>query len=197
MIDFDGTIVDVWERYYRVFCDIIQNSCIPKKQYIDLKRRYLRDEEVAEGLNVSLGDSYFEQKAALLEEKKYLDYDRLIVEIGDLLSFFERQKAIILTKRRQPDAFYSELLRLGLGTLHGKAYVLEPGGSKAEWIEARYGGQAVTLVGDGQEEIQAKKCRNIKVVLVGTGFGGMYPVEGVFCEPDLTSFFRRVRKELG
>ena len=52
--DFDGTIVDVWQRYYQVFLAAGGVSGLGSKEYIAAKRRLGKDDLVAAALGVLL-----------------------------------------------------------------------------------------------------------------------------------------------
>ena len=47
-IDFDGTIVDIWARYHRVFMEASGNFDIPLEEYIQVKKKEPSDVRVAE-----------------------------------------------------------------------------------------------------------------------------------------------------
>ena len=57
--DFDGTIVDVWQRYYQVFLAAGGVSGLGSKEYIAAKRRLGKDDLVAAALGVLLPSTYY------------------------------------------------------------------------------------------------------------------------------------------
>ena len=69
-LDFDGTIVNLWPRYYRAFCMASGAAGVTQAQYLAAKRRFPADGKLAEHLQVPLPDGYFSRKRGLLESDR-------------------------------------------------------------------------------------------------------------------------------
>ena len=165
LIDFDGTIVDLWRRYHAVFCTLT-NARIDLQTYKKAKQTHKRDEDLAQYLGLTLPEDYFPRKAVLLEAPAYLALDQLLVDPEQLLRFMERHDARILTARRQPAHFLWELERLGLSSLCSSAVCVS--GPKAKWVERNVKGEGV-IIGDDVKDLQAAATAKLHAVMVLTG----------------------------
>lgn len=170
LLDFDGTIVDLWQRYYRVFCDINECQNVSLQNYIKIKRQFVRDENVAKELGIHLKENYFSDKRKLLEEPKYLNMDVPLITTNKLLEFVSNNPVNILTCRRNKHKLFLEMKRLGMGELIDRTIVLNPDDiTKKEWIDYYCCCESVIVVGDGTADFETRKCRNVKVFMVNTG----------------------------
>ena len=122
-IDFDGTIVDVWERYYSVFKEISKDSELSFHTYKSLRKMGYTDEGIAVARQIYLPKGYKKLKSLLLEQEKYLVLDTMLVERHKLISFVFETNAKILTKRRNQRMFYWQIQYLGLTSL-GRNYII-------------------------------------------------------------------------
>lgn len=170
--DFDGTIVDVWKRYYNVFCDAAQTEgIISIEKYIEMKKKYSDDSALAMYLGIKLPDDYYVRKRALLECMAYLKHDELLVSQERIVKYFMTKECRLLTKRRIADNLRQQLISLGLERLIEYTIVLNPddGQSKREYINKYFGGQDIVIIGDSKEEWDVSKNKEAKVFLVETG----------------------------
>lgn len=190
ILDFDGTIVDLWPRFYKVFCDINSISDVSFNDYKKVKRLLKKDELVARKLNVILHKDYFERKKEFLENFEYLKEDKLLVAKEDLYDFFAKYKCLILTKRRNKENFIKELKFLNIEIKKLEFEILSPlsGMTKSEWIRQNYFNDAITLIGDGEEEIKANVLPNVNVVIVDSGLTNIEELHNV-CTSKSLSFF--------
>ena len=151
IFDWDGTLIDLWPRYYAVFRDITGQSNISFQEYKCVKQKLLKDSLVAEHFMIKLPENYFELKKIMLEEKEYLLLDKLFFnqeELKILLNWKDvgkqnggydeensrnghREDCIILSKRRNIPNFYWQINNLGLQCT---AYAVE---DKTDWLRSR------------------------------------------------------------
>lgn len=165
LIDFDGTIVDLWPRYHAVFCTLT-NAHIDLQTYKKAKQVYKRDEDVARYLGLELPADYFPRKAVLLEELEYLALDQLLVPRDKLLRFMEQRDARILTARRKPEHFLWELDHLGLSELCAEAICVN--GPKANWVERNVLGKGI-IIGDDVRDLRVITVSKLEAIMVQTG----------------------------
>lgn len=165
-IDFDGTVVDVSERYYRIYCDILGDGPIEpltKTEYWRLKSAKCTEDSAHE-----------EQRLSMIESSIYLKYDKLIDGAVDTLERFERTNRLVLTTQRQLSIpLYKELEELGIISLFDKIYL---NGQKADWIRAdmeKYNNPAL-VVGDTEVDIRAGKVLGLATVAVTSGIRSKY-----------------------
>ena len=169
--DFDGTIADVWQRYYRVFKDASGIPGITLEEYIQVKRAFPRDTDVAAHFGGALPDSYWERKRSMLEDPAYLAFDRLIVPAEQICAFFQAHDCRILTNRRKAEAFYGEIRALGLESLLDQCIVLNPDEkkTKVQYLQEIHPDECFALVGDAEAEAQVAALEMAEITLVRTG----------------------------
>lgn len=170
VLDFDGTIVNLWPRYFKVFCDANDISSIQFEEYKKYKRQYEKDEIVAKKLNIQLSDTYFEKKKVLLEKLDYLKLDTLLIDKSRLINFLNCEDSIILTKRVLPENYYNELNMLDLKEIKYRSFIISNKQlSKSDWLQNNFKEKPVTIIGDGKEEYKCRLCSNTDVILINTG----------------------------
>lgn len=170
-LDFDGTIVNLWPRYYAVFCAASQSADIPYDLYVSAKRNKLRDEAVARALGVDLPPDYFEKKRQLLETQAMLRKDTPWLPTELLQKLFAQEPCRILTMRRREDLFFQQLSWLHLEDLQQYSIVLDPdsGIKKADYLKANYSEGNHTIIGDSAAELEAGRLANVQAILVTSG----------------------------
>lgn len=169
--DFDGTLADVWLRFYRIFKDASGIDRIGFEDYVRAKKQYPRDGDVAACFGAVLPDDYWSKKRSMLEDPVYLAFDRLLVPAEQLCDFFQSHNCRILTNRRNPKAFEAQLSALGLDALRQYSIVLNPDNkvTKAQYLQQAHPDGRVVLVGDAEAESKAAQIDSVKVFLVRTG----------------------------
>lgn len=169
--DFDGTLTDVWERFYRIFQDASAITGITFEAYVSAKKRIPQDGALAAAFGAVLPDDYRDKKRSMLESAEYLAFDRLIVPAERICAFFQQHDCRILTNRRNPHNFKIQLSALGLGALTDRCIVLNPDAkiTKAQYLSNAHPHEKVILVGDAEAESQAAQSDSVKVYLVRTG----------------------------
>jgi phosphoglycolate phosphatase-like HAD superfamily hydrolase len=177
--DFDGTIVDLWPRYYSVFMEAANASNISLEKYQEIKRKLKRDSDVASALGVTLPAHYFDRKKQLLESERFLKMDFLLVKKERLLSFGRANNCMILTRRRKKYMYEKQLAWLGLSSLIEKSVVLHPDWdqSKLEYLR-QHASCGDILIGDSKAEWEVSSLKNMSVILVRTG------IDNPDCFPD-------------
>lgn len=168
--DFDGTIVDVWKRFYSVFLDAGHITNVSFSDYKKLKLALRKDSYIASFFDQVLSNDYYEEKKIRLEEYEYLNLDSLLVEPKKLIDFFKKNEAFILSKRRNKEHLIDELKRLHLDDIIEKTIVLNPDDniSKLDYLKKNIS-CAFTLIGDSYEEYEARVLHNSFIILVNTG----------------------------
>ncbi len=174
--DFDGTLVDVWKRYYKVlksYLSLKGYECGGTiEEYKREKLRLKKDHLVAETLwNARIDiDDYLNYKRDMLETDEFL---RLDCPVGDFkeiaLELRNRGYGIVLLSlRRKPKMLYKELKRLGYIECFDEIAVIDPeNGKKAEWLFKRVR-KGDVLVGDSLGDIQTD-ISGVNAFFVKTG----------------------------
>lgn len=172
VFDFDGTLVDLWLRYYKAFCSAAEDSTTSFDAYKFAKRVYRRDDDVALHLGINLPDDYYDKKKELLEDIRYLKLDKPLIDPATFSLYFNERRAVILSKRRFPDRLLEEIKSLGFTLEDNRIFIIKPEeGSKANWLIKHFGtDEHINLIGDGREEVEAsKKLDNMNFYFVNTG----------------------------
>lgn len=169
--DFDGTLADVWQRYYRVFVDASRITGVGFEDYIRIKREFPKDAEVARRFGGSLPEDYWQRKRSMLEDPAYLKYDRLLVSAERICTFFKEHDCRIITNRRHAADFRGQVAALGLEALLDRCIVLNPDEkkSKTQYLREVHPEERFILVGDAEAEAQAAAIDLAEVFLVKTG----------------------------
>ena len=173
IIDFDGTLVDIWPRYYAVFSELTKSN-VGLEEYRRVKRIYERDSLVAQQLGVVLPDDYFVYKQILLEEKTFLELDKLWINVEDILNLFQEED-IILTKRRREDNFFWQLDRLRLHELILQSHVVQD--SKEEYVRKRYCEKEKIVLGDSMQDLEIGRMPKTKCIMLGCGLFSRFRFE--------------------
>ncbi len=122
IFDLDGTLIDVRERYYAVFCEccaVINISPLSKEKYLNLKRKGKKDSEILQEEYHLSSDEIINLKQYrnfILEESRYLDLDRLHESVRPLLAELQQKKyeLVILSLRDNIDNGINQLKKLGI-----------------------------------------------------------------------------------
>ena len=126
-IDFDGTLVDIAPRHYRVYKKCVEKmggTPLDRKKYWELKRDNISWNELLpmSGLEVNNRDDYlklFIDRIELLEE---LYRDELFVDSLSTLKKLSSNgnKLYLLSLRRNSDALDKQIEKLGIGRYFDK-----------------------------------------------------------------------------
>ena len=165
--DWDGTLVDLWPRYYQVFCKLTGATELSFEQYKREKQFWMRDNDVATAVGLKLPDDYFEQKACLLEEMEFLALDTLWLDCNKMKELFSDCNAMVLTKRRRPENLVAQID--GFGLQIPVAIVGEE--TKRDWIGHYYPNKKSYIVGDHITDLKTATLSNVSAFMVGYGLG--------------------------
>ena len=174
VFDFDGTIVDVWERYWRVFCTSAEVSPIKIScdDYRNLKLSYKFDNDILKKVESRVPLNLFlERKRKNLESINFLSYDKLLVSAPKLKEFYSTRNAIILTKRREKLAFFDQLNQLHLDGLEKNTVIIHPdsGITKCQWVRDNIHDKQICIVGDSVEDMNVGALEGVNAKFVNTG----------------------------
>lgn len=172
IFDFDGTIVDLWPRYHKVFVDASGIKGIGFDEYKQVKRNLEKDELVAGYFGGRLSADYFEVKKKLLEDEHYLELDRLLFSKDRLDEMLGN--AILLSKRRNQKTFYDEVSALGIKC---KAFALSDI-SKKSWVVENIIEENVLMIGDSKADLEVGSLNNVFSWMVGYGIAKREAFEG-------------------
>ena len=112
--DLDGPILDVSEKYYRVYNEILRKKgfqVLTKEKYWDAKRNKLPEEKILSLTDVRINyNDYRDKRITLIETERYLKYDILQHNAEKVLEALTKKfKLVLVTLRRSKHQLYKEL----------------------------------------------------------------------------------------
>ena len=122
IFDLDGTLLDVIERYYAVFCECceeIRVSPLSKEKYLNLKKKGIKDAQILVQEYFLSSDkiiNFKQHRNSILEEGRYLDLDRLHESVRPLLAELQEKnyELVLLSLRDNVDNSVMQLRKLGI-----------------------------------------------------------------------------------
>ena len=176
-IDFDGTLVNVYKRYLGILQSFLGNDyLINQKQYIDLKKKRIKDHKIIEllfdGHKIDL-KKYIEYKNHLIESNKWLAKDELI---GDFFFYINKAKmsgfkVSLITARNNSDNLIYQLKKLNIYNLFNNIYVVglkKNINTKLELLKKIHS-KGDIIIGDSPMEIDAAYNLNLESYFVDSG----------------------------
>lgn len=198
-IDLDGPILDVSERYYRVYRDTIKSIAVDplsKQSYWNLKRRKVSEPEIlAESgtTDPNLIRKYLDARARLIESSEYLLFDQVWPETHDTLNALRSQAALALvTMRTSKELLDQQLERVKLLDAFdciltaGPGLVAnERGERKARLVRDYYGNEEIMgwFVGDTETDLLSGRLLGLRTAAITFGIRTVEHLEAV--SPDV------------
>ncbi len=178
--DLDGTIIDVSQRYYRVYSDIISSlGAVPfgLEAYWEKKKERVSEQEIMtlSEIDHDRAKAYLTERAGLIESDAYLDIDTLISGAQGLFEALGASHDLyIVTMRKRRDNLMRQLERLGIGGYFKSVLSIgsapDPSIAKAEAIMAECSVCGSDIIaGDTEADIRAGKVLGIRTCAVLTG----------------------------
>ncbi|MTJ15087.1 HAD family hydrolase [Anabaena sp. UHCC 0187] len=191
--DFDGPIMDVSERYYRVYQLCLEKTRYPeqtitelsKTEFWQLKRSHTPEIQIAlkSGLDAQQGQQFSQIRKQTVHTQPYFQYDALISTALDALSKVEAAGVdlAVMTMRRVRELDYAfNQHNLSQFFPENRRYCLSNDYVKTRDIEDKPLLMARALaelppvtdtwmVGDTEADITAAKTHNIKIIAVESG----------------------------
>jgi phosphoglycolate phosphatase-like HAD superfamily hydrolase len=191
--DFDGPIIDVSERYYRVYQFCLEKTRRPnqpvrslsKAEFWQLKRSRVNEREIAikSGLDAAQAQEFSQLRRQTVHTEPYFQYDSLMPGAIDALSTIQAAGVdlVVMTMRRVWELDYAfQKYDLGRFFSENRRYCLSNDYIKTRDIDDKplLMARALTelpsasdtwMVGDTEADITAAKKHDIKVIAVESG----------------------------
>ncbi len=162
--DLDGTLLDVSERHYSVYCDILRGwdrPPLPFARYWALKRAGAPLSDIlAESGAADLTEPFRQVWLERIERRDYLEMDTVVAHGREVLHRLGGDHRLVLvTLRQSPEGLARQLRALSLEDVF--RVVLTAGHSSADYsvkarlIESYESAPAGWLVGDTEVDVQA------------------------------------------
>jgi len=180
-IDLDGTILDVSERNYRVYKDILQKynkKFLSKKNFLKLKRNKISIKNLLRKTKAEEIFKKFEKEwFNLIEKSDYLNLDTIPQNRRSfLLTLKKKYSLILVTLRNDKKALINQLKNMKLINLFDKILVASGRKVRNKWkIKSKliksfdtYSKDSI-IIGDTESDILAGKYLGFKTVAVFSG----------------------------
>ncbi len=174
--DFDGTIIDVSEKYYKVYCHCLDKNTKPvsKDEYWKLKQERTPEKDILEKFHPEVDiDEYIKRRLLLIERPDYLAYDEMITNVHRALIRLSRGHELYLVTLRQCHKnLVEEFERFRLQPLFVKVFSCPP--SSTPWKDKAQLIKAVVdpsswIIGDTEADIKGGQLLNITTCAVLSG----------------------------
>jgi phosphoglycolate phosphatase len=194
--DLDGPILDVSERYYRLYSDFVklrQGQLLSKEVYWGQKRRRIQDTAILQesGLRDNSVDDYFLFRDKYIESPSYLQFDTIWPGVLELLGEFRGTfRLLLVTLRNRRENLLWQLRMLDILSFfeevpsmaqncHGNRSNI-----KAELVLDIVKRKSFSgwIIGDTETDILAGKA--LRLMTVGVGFGIRAEELLAQCGPD-------------
>ncbi|MCX7016044.1 MAG: HAD family hydrolase [Candidatus Sumerlaeota bacterium] len=135
VFDLDGALLDISERFYRVYSDILaerQLPRLPKEVYWGLRRRHVSTRDIVlRTCGESVVPWFYEERMRRIEDREYLKYDRLTGGALEVLQAIHQERPMALvTLRDHPENLAAQLEWLGIADLFQR---IRSGNSFGDW----------------------------------------------------------------
>ena len=171
--DLDGTILDVSERIYRVYSDILKKhdqKALNKKEYLRLKKSKVSVKDILERTKAeNILNDFKKEWLENIEKIKYLDMDKLDYSKRNFLNILRKKYCLILlTSRTKKNSLRDQLKKKKLDIFFDAMIACPEGRDKSDILK-RTKGNKIFFVSDTESPIMAGKKSKIKTVAVCDG----------------------------
>ena len=191
--DFDGPIVDVSNRYYRVYLDCLKQTKLPahqirqlsKAEFWQLKRARVPEVKIGliSGLNEEQAIKFAQRRKAIVHSLPYLVHDRVIPGVVETLEKLQKLgiDLVVMTMRREKELaaafekynlarFFQSERRYCLPNDYDKKTDTEDKQALMKKALAELPPAADTwMIGDTEADIVAAKTHGVKVIGILSG----------------------------
>ena len=174
-VDLDGTLLDVSDRLYFLYRDLLKewdiDNILTQAKYWKLKRNGKSEKEIIKNvLNEKQANDYLKKRIVLLESWSYLESDRLFPWAKEILnSLGSKYRVVLVTKRGKKENLQKQLQ--GFGIVNSFDLVISEAETKDKLIneDESFTKQESIIVGDTEEDILSGKKLGIGIVAVLSG----------------------------
>lgn len=187
ILDLDGTLIDVRTRLSILHRDVARHlGLVPldRQHYWNARRSGMSETQLTAGWEETARESYLSRWYSLVEDQRYLRYDRLLPGVEETLGELRQtHRLILVTMRRCPLTLQFQLKRLKLHQIFDHVLSRKKAESGITDKVALLRKHVVSLpagsaiVGDTEEDVLAGKALGIVTIAVLTGLRGRSVLE--------------------
>ena len=177
--DLDGTLLDVSDRNYRVYCEVTEafgGTPMPKPQYWELKRKKTKWPELLplSALSPDIEQQFLDKFIQKIEDPNYLKIDKLMPQALEVVSALAaNNQCYLVSLRRRAENLRQQLEWLALAPHFTKILSghSESDGydKKIELIKAELAGEPGVIIGDTEADIVTGKQLGLLTIAVTSG----------------------------
>lgn len=178
--DFDGTLLDVSERHYKVYTDIMpiyNGHALSQAEYWNLKRKKMRWPDLLplSGIPATKLGPFLNDFKERIESEEYLKIDKLIPGAeAALTALAGRYVMHLVTLRRNKKNLMAQLDWLGIRAYFEGGVLSEHSETdgfdvKIALMQQKLGTDRGTIIGDTEADIIAGKELGLETIAVSSG----------------------------
>jgi len=181
-VDFDGTIIDVSEKFYQTYVSILQQhnfNVLSKERYWELKKNKTPESQIHAATNASVYD-FAQLRKSIIETANFQQFDKLHNGVLPVLhKMASNAELILVTLRHNTIRLQEQLVELDLAHLFKAILNADPESDKDKplikinLIKNYFKNQDIPIqtvfIGDSEIDILAGKALQSKTVAVLNG----------------------------
>jgi phosphoglycolate phosphatase-like HAD superfamily hydrolase len=193
-LDLDGTLIDVSEKYYRTYCDLMKQyhfKPLPKQLYWELKRNKVSERDIL-ALSGAEIDNYPALRKLMIEQEYYQKFDELFSFTLDFLKSISLQceSLILVTLRHNRESLLKQLKALKTSGFFTDILSADPDSNtikhqiKIDLIRSKHNdSNNAIIIGDSDADIKCGKELGIQTIGVLSGMTNLHQMQSI--NPDI------------
>lgn len=181
ILDLDGTLLDIRQRHYQCYCDIVTQfgfSPVPLEYYWQQHRSGLGTRKILQEMQATaIAEDFLKQWINIIEAKKYLSLDTLFPKVFTVLQNWKNSgiELSLATLRHHKENLTWQLKHLGIDNLLNQVITIDPASNKTDKAGAVQEQmthlviEQALWIGDTEADVLAAKTLGIKVCAVNSG----------------------------
>lgn len=171
-LDFDGTVVNVFNRYYSIFRDF-WGDFATLEEFIKIKKLFPKDRDIAEKYFTFSDEkfkNYLKFKRENLENPSYLSFDTINIDPHSLKKIFAEYDISIFSCRKNIESFKFQSKNLDINFVTKKTIITAPNGqtAKLDWFKKSSFDEFI-MIGDSEVDMAAGIIPGCKTLFVKNG----------------------------
>ena len=172
--DFDGTLVEIMKRDYKVYCDSLPDAnALDFSKYVALRRKKTNIDNILALTHPAyreFRETFLEKREILMEDPVYLQHDTVLQGVhGSLSQISSKYKCYILSARKDEKALKNQCDEMNLTQYFRSIVAVSSAEKKGKVISTMKDGETVIMVGDTENDIRAARESGSISVAVDTG----------------------------
>ncbi len=180
-IDLDGVILDVFERNYQVYKNILQKynkKFLLKENYLRFKKEEISIKEILKKTKTEdIFPKFKKEWGEKIEKPYYLELDKISYLIKKtLLNLKNQYKLVLVTLRNHPRRLFNQLKKKRISKIFDEILTIPGRNHHQKWklkykLIKKYGNYngGSVIIGDTETDILAGKHLGIQTVAVTNG----------------------------